>query len=132
MKGFFLLILIVGSPVIFTACGQKPTFKKLDVATAESLLASPPEGFQILDLRTPPEIARTGMIPGARNLDISAPGASEKLMALPKDKPVLVYCATGVRSANTASYLKKLGHNIVYDLSPGIMGWIAAGKPVKR
>jgi predicted sulfurtransferase len=43
--------------------------------------------------------------------------------ALDKEKPVMVYCKSGGRSARAASILKDKGFENVYDLDGGIIGW---------
>jgi len=42
---------------------------------------------------------------------------------LDKNKPVLLYCAGGVRSAKAAKILKKQGFTEIYDLKNGYTGW---------
>jgi rhodanese-related sulfurtransferase len=42
---------------------------------------------------------------------------------LDKNKPVLVYCAAGGRSASAAKDLKKAGFKKVYDLEGGYDAW---------
>lgn len=110
---------------------QEPVLKKVNVAEAASLIDKE-SGLQIVDLRTPGEIAATGVIAGAKVIDISSPGAQKQLTQLDKNKPVLLYCATGMRSASAAQLLHKNKFLAVYDLSPGIVGWAAAGKTTTR
>ncbi len=64
-------------------------------------------GATIIDVRTPEEF-RDGAYPGARNIPISNLGA--RLGEIPKDKPVVLYCASGARSAMAARILKQAGY----------------------
>jgi hydroxyacylglutathione hydrolase len=50
---------------------------------------------------------------------------------LPKDRDIVVQCATGFRSSIAASLLRQRGFDKVTDLSGGITGWQAAKLPVK-
>lgn len=50
--------------------------------------------------------------------------------AIPRDQPVLVYCAGGGRSGLTAKELIQAGHQEVYNLEDGITGWMEDGLPV--
>jgi rhodanese-related sulfurtransferase len=85
----------------------------------------------ILDVRTPGEVAQ-GYIAEAVVLDMYRPDFTSKLAQLPKDKPVYVYCASGVRSIQTAQILQQNGFKEVYNLNKGIMDWYRNGFPVVR
>ena len=53
----------------------------------------------------------------------------KRISEIPNDKPVVVYCRTGVRSKYATSYLKKKGYNPINVLG-GIMAWISEGNDV--
>ena len=72
----------------------------------------------ILDVRTPKEF-QSGQIPGAINIDITAPDFHEKIKQLDKNQEFLVYCAVGGRSARALKEMQKLGFDHVYDLQGG-------------
>ena len=78
---------------------------------------------QVLDVRTANEVAQ-GKIQGSMNIDYFKSDfmaiANKKL---DKNKPVLVYCAAGGRSASAAKDLKKAGFKKVYDLEGGYDNW---------
>jgi phage shock protein E len=64
-------------------------------------------GARIVDVRGPDEFA-DGAFPGAVNIPLAALQA--RLGELePKDKPVVLYCASGARSAQAARILKRAG-----------------------
>lgn len=75
---------------------------------------------QVIDVREPWEY-RNGHIPGAINVPVGR--LSEHLPRLSKDKPVLLYCQSGTRSAIAARILKKQEFEQVYHLRGGISGW---------
>lgn len=85
----------------------------------------------LVDVRTPGEFSR-GFIENATLIDISKSDASQRLLRLPKNQPIFVYCLSGSRSWDAAAFLKKQGYSQVYDLSGGIMSWSRAGLPVSR
>jgi rhodanese-related sulfurtransferase len=72
------------------------------------------KGALLLDVRTPGEFAM-GAIPGAKNIPVQSLGG--RLDELAKDKPIVVYCASGMRSASALSLLKSKGYD-AYDLGP--------------
>lgn len=91
-------------------------------------LAALPES-QVLDVRTFEEYEE-GHIPSAYLADIRQDGFLQKVQAmLSKDKPVLVYCRTGVRSTNACAVLADAGFK-VYNLEKGITAWKETGKEI--
>ncbi len=55
----------------------------------------------------------------------------ENLEKIPKDHPLLVYCAGGYRSSIAASLLQRCGFGPVGEIAGGIAGWEAAKLPVQ-
>jgi phage shock protein E len=64
-------------------------------------------GAIIVDVRTPEEF-RDGAYPGAKNIPLSDLG--RRLGEIPKDKPVILYCASGARSSSAAQAMKQAGY----------------------
>ncbi|HKV27083.1 MAG TPA: rhodanese-like domain-containing protein [Candidatus Acidoferrales bacterium] len=56
---------------------------------------------------------------------------TENLEKLPRERPLLVYCAGGYRSSIAASLLQRSGFNHVSEIAGGITGWEAANLPVQ-
>lgn len=71
-------------------------------------------GALLLDVRTQGEFS-AGAIPGAKNIPVQS--LASRLGELPKDKAIVVYCASGMRSASALGLLKKNGFD-AYDLGP--------------
>jgi phage shock protein E len=63
-------------------------------------------GASIVDVRTPDEF-QGGCYPGATNIPLSDLG--RRMAEIPKDKPVVLYCASGARSASAARAMKQAG-----------------------
>ena len=49
-----------------------------------------------------------------------------------KDRPIVVGCRSGQRSASACATLKKQGFATVYNLSGGLMGWQNANLPLTK
>ena len=78
-----------------------------------------------LDVRDPNEY-NLGKIPGA--VTISRSHLEKNVEAqVPRDKPVVVYCANGNRSALAAVTLRDMGYEHVSSMSVGFNGWTAIG-----
>lgn len=96
---------------------------------ARQVLAQPPAGLVVLDIRTPEEF-RDGHLPGARNLDFFAPDFRQRLEALAReDVPILLYCRSGNRSGQAMRLLRQWGRDDVLYLADGFRAWRAAGLP---
>lgn len=72
------------------------------------------EGATLVDVRSAAEFAN-GHIPGAVNVPLQEIGAKVKKLG-PKDKAVVLYCASGTRSSMARSLLKNLGFTQVFNL----------------
>lgn len=64
-------------------------------------------GARIVDVRTPDEF-RNGAYPGAINIPVQALRA--RMSELSREKPIVVYCASGGRSATAAQMLRGAGY----------------------
>lgn len=90
---------------------------RTDAAEARRLVA---EGAMLLDVRTPEEYA-AGHIPGAVNIPVQVLGG--RMDELPdRERTIVVYCRSGVRSANAANMLRGAGFTAVHDLG-GMGAW---------
>jgi rhodanese-related sulfurtransferase len=84
---------------------------ELSCDEARSILA---EGAHLIDVRTPEEFAR-GALPAATNIPLhEVPTATGELLT--SARPVVFYCRSGVRSAQAAAYLRRLGHEQAHNL----------------
>ena len=85
----------------------------------------------VVDVREPNEFA-AGHVLGAKNLPLARLDASGADLAKRKERPVIVYCDGGERSAKALAALKKQGFTRVANLSGGIAAWQQAGLPVEK
>lgn len=118
-----LMLLLAGA-----ACAQAQQETVLAVADFEKEVTSDKEKV-ILDVRTPSEF-NSGHLAQALLMNVNDKNFTQQISTLPKDKPVYVYCAAGVRSNKAAKILRQQGFTHVFELSGGIQAWQAAGKPV--
>ena len=83
----------------------------------------------LLDVRDLQEV-NLGRIPGA--LHISRGNLETKVEALvPRDARLVIYCASGNRSAFAADTLQQMGYESVASMAGGFRGWAAAGGDVE-
>lgn len=79
---------------------------------AQKLLA---DGAVIIDVRSHDEF-RAGNVPGAVNLPLGALRSEITQHAPDLNRPILVHCLSGGRSAIAQRYLKTLGYSHVHNL----------------
>ena len=85
----------------------------------------------VLDVREQAEFAQSHIL-NARGLPLSQIEARHGDIEKFKDKPVIVYCASGNRSSAAAAALRKHGFSNVFNLSGGFVAWQQAGLPVQK
>ncbi len=83
--------------------------QSVDGPAARALVAN---GATLLDVRSAGEWAG-GHLEGARHVPVGE--LAGRLTELPRDRPVVVYCASGFRSARAAALLAEAGFT-VHDL----------------
>jgi rhodanese-related sulfurtransferase len=101
----------------------------ISVASFEQKMKTP--GIQILDVRTAGEY-QGGHFNNALQANwLDQKEFAERVQHIDKTKPVLVYCASGVRSAEAMSWMKQNGFAEVSNLRGGISAWRMEGKPLE-
>jgi rhodanese-related sulfurtransferase len=101
--------------------------ERLSAPFAAELLSSAQPPLAV-DVRAPREREQK-FIAGSVSVPLNHLG--EKLAVLPKDRPLLLFCAGGYRSSIAASLLQKNGFKNVSEIAGGIAGWEAAKLPVQ-
>lgn len=84
----------------------------------------------LLDVRTNGEFLN-GHIKSSGQLNFYSFSFKQKLLLLPKNEAVFLYCNTGWRSKKAAEILAENGYPKVYNLEKGIMDWELNDYPVK-
>ncbi len=107
---------------------------KITADEARKLVAS--EGALVVDVRDAPEVLSSGKIKGAINisrgmLEFRAdPETPYHNAELRKDRPLILYCASGGRSALSGKVLKDMGYQKIYNLG-GFKDWAEGGGDVE-
>ena len=125
IKVLSLVVLFLG----VTSClkSQADGVQVLEVSKYEKKMTQPE--VQLVDVRTPEEFSE-GHLENAINIDVTADDFDAKVASLDKEKPVMVYCKSGGRSAKASARLKELGFKTITDLEGGITNWKSENKPV--
>lgn len=132
-----LVVAVTGIAVLTGRTNTAQSAATADASSATSALPAlmSPQDYQaayadsdhfLLDVRTPEEFAGEH-IAGALNISLQT--LPQRLSEIPTDKPVIVYCRSGNRSAQAMSVLRQAGYTEISDLG-GIIAWKNAGLPV--
>jgi rhodanese-related sulfurtransferase len=101
----------------------------VDVTEADRRLREDPAKPVLLDVRELSEFVEA-RAPGAMLIPTSAFVA--RLGDLPADRPLLVICHSGNRSAAVVGYLARMGRTDAANVAGGMDAWARAGLPVRR
>ena len=116
---------------LFLLVAVQVSARDISVKDAADLVQNPPQGLTIVDVRTPAEF-REGHIAGAVNMDFFGASFDSQILTLPKDKPVLLYCRTGNRSASAYDAMTTEGITNILHMNQGITAWQQAGMPLQK
>ncbi len=116
---------------LFLLAAVQVSARDISVKDAAALLQNPPQGLTIVDVRTPAEF-REGHLAGAVNMDFFGASFDSQILTLPRDKPVLLYCRTGNRSAGAYDAMEKEGITNILHMNAGITGWQKEGLPLQK
>jgi rhodanese-related sulfurtransferase len=112
--------------------GGIPTISPRDAAAAVAGDGSPAEDSStrplIVDVREPEEFA-SERIEGSVLVPMSQFVARHE--ELPRDRPLVMQCHSGSRSASATMYLVQRGWTDVRNLDGGIAAWMRDGLPVR-
>lgn len=102
--------------------------KELDVQELSHKF-SEQDQFDLIDIRTPAEVAR-GVLPQTKTLPMHLIPLKLDYFTSSK-KPIILYCRTGSRSAQACMFLSQQGIDNVYNLKGGIVSWAQNGHPIE-
>ncbi len=94
--------------------------EEITVAEVAEQLRGGRAPFVLLDVREPWEREIAAIHP---SIHIPLAEVSQRLDELPRDRPVVVYCHSGARSAMVAGFLHARGFPRVANLEGGIDAW---------
>lgn len=124
---------VSGGMLLWPLINRSSSVGSLNTLGATQMLNS--RNALLIDVRESAELAR-GIVPQARHLPLS--GLAQAQESLVKEvqlgkspRPVIVMCASGMRSQRAAKQIRTAGVAEVYNLEGGFDAWSQAGLPVK-
>src|SRR5437763_15246866 len=98
-----------------------------EVHTARAAVAIAPPGTVVLDVRQPVEYEQ-GALPGAVHIPRGHLESKIESQVPERSTPIVIHCASGVRSAFAAKTLQDLGFTDVVSMSGGFNKWKDEGR----
>jgi rhodanese-related sulfurtransferase len=116
--------------LLYFSCIAQPGKKTLTTDEFEKAITN--TDAQLLDVRTVEEY-KNSHIKNTMHADwLNKDQFKDRTSFIDKNKPVYIYCLSGVRSAAAAEWLRKNGYAEVLELQNGLNGWKKENKPVER
>ena len=125
----------MGKSLMDFAAEARGHVAEITTAKAAEMMAASGD-ILVLDVREPGEVAE-GHIPNAVNVprglleakaDLSYPHREARLAD--RHQPIVVYCASGIRSLLAASTLQQMGFTAVKSMAGGFMAWKEEGRAI--
>ena len=124
MKKVLLILLMLAAMVTQVWAAEK----NISSRDAKTLLDANKNAY-LLDVRTPQEYSQ-GKLAGSVLIPVSE--FERRISEVPRNRPIVVYCAVGSRSRSVANFLSQQGYKDVYNMTDGIVGWYRNGFPIQR
>lgn len=101
------------------------------VSPQEAVMLINREKATVVDVCTPDEFAK-GHVKGSRNVPLDQLKADAKGLPSNKGLPVLLMCASGIRSGKAVQQLKALGYERAQSINGGMKAWREANLPFEK
>jgi len=108
---------------------------RITPADAQAMMAK--GDVLVVDVRDAPEVEASGKVAGAKNVSRGMiefradPSVPYHDPAFTKDKSIILYCASGGRSALSGKVLKDMGYTQVFNMG-AFKDWVAAGGATEK
>ncbi|RWR15103.1 rhodanese-like domain-containing protein [Siminovitchia fortis] len=119
MSLLYTLLIILGAVIVFSLYNYFQQKKILKTLNQDDFRAGYRKA-QLIDVREQKEY-EGGHILGARNIPMSQ--LKMRMKEIRKDKPVYLYCQSGLRSGRAAQQLYRKGYRQLYHLQGGFKQW---------
>ncbi len=128
---YLVVAMIISGAYLLWPEIQKLLGASAEVGTLEAVQLINQKNAVILDVREAVEYA-AGRIANAKQIPLSQLAAKLKELEKFKQKPIIVACRAGMRSAGACKLLKQNEFTQVYQLKGGLTAWQQANLPLEK
>lgn len=125
----FILFFVILSFIIFNEY-KTITQKFKDITPQDAVFLINNDAF-ILDVRESTELTK-GIIKNSKHITFSSVESSLDSIKKYSNKPTIVYCKTGIKSATISNILTKNNFSEVYSMKGGFEAWISDNLPIVK
>ncbi|MAW49439.1 MAG: sulfurtransferase [Gammaproteobacteria bacterium] len=125
----FILFFVILSFIIFNEY-KTITQKFKDITPQDAVFLINNDAF-ILDVRESTELTK-GIIKNSKHITFSSVESSLDSIKKYANKPTIVYCKTGIKSATISNILTKNNFSEVYSMKGGFEAWISDNLPIVK
>ena len=125
----FLLFFVILGFIIFNEY-KTITQKFKNISPQDAVFLINNDAF-ILDVRESSELEQ-GVIKNSKHINFSSVQTSLDSIKKFSDKPTIVYCKSGIRSATISNMLSKNSFDEVYSMKGGFEAWVSDNLPVVK
>jgi len=131
LQNWVLVLVAVGSGGLLVWTGRTQGGGAGGLSPAEVVQLMNREKAVVVDVCTADEFA-AGHVSAARHVPLEELEAKLSGVAKNKALPLVLVCASGVRSRRALAVAQKLGYEKAYSLAGGMAAWRAANLPVHK
>lgn len=128
--GLFFVACLSGAMLIWPLFGNRLRGVK-EASSAEALQLINHKDALILDIREAGEFSK-GHILNSKSIPLGKLGERIGELERYREKPVVIVCNSGQKSASACVLLGKRGFVQVYNLAGGMLAWQKAGLPLEK
>ena len=128
---YLLIAMIVSGGYLAWPEIQKMLGASTEVGTLEAVQMINQKNAVVLDVREATEYSG-GRIANAKQIPLSQLASKLNDLEKFKEKPIIVACRAGLRSASACRLLKKNSFTQVYQLKGGLAAWQQANLPLQK
>ena len=128
-----IVVVIFASLLVAVVLNEFKHFSKKykEINPQEAVALINRDNALLVDMRERGEIADEGSIGNAMPIALSELKNAIGRISDAKERPIIAYCASGLRAANGCAILCQNGFSRVYNLKGGIAAWKQDNLPVR-
>lgn len=131
LDNWFLVTLALGSGAMIFIPALRGKGAAAGISPSAAVTMINREKAQVVDICDKAEFD-AGHLPGAKHIPLAELEAKLATSVKNKTNPLILVCASGLRSAKAQAIAQKLGYEKAFSLQGGVAAWKAANYPIEK